>query len=500
MAERLVLRADQERMVRDVRHAFGSGAKAVLLVAPTGAGKTVVFSYAAHAALNKNQRVLILVHRRRLIRQTSRTLERFGVPHGVIAAGISPDWHQPVQVASVQTMASRLAKITWRPTFVIIDEAHHTTPNTAWGRVMAHCQAEPSPALVLGVTATPERLDGHGLGVAVGGVFDQMVIGPSVMELIDLGHLSRPVVYAPPIVADISRLRTTAGEYNRKDAADAMDRPSITGDAVEHYRRLCPGAPPAIVFCSTVAHAEHVAEQFGAGGFRAESVSGSKKDEENERILNGLGDGTYQVVASCDLISEGTDIPVVAAAILLSPTQSVAKYLQQVGRALRTYPGKTHATILDHVGSWARHGLPDSMREWDLNAAKRKRKKKVDDDKLKIRQCEKCYTVHEFAPICPACGFVYEVKRAEIEVVAGELEEVTEDRAQELIAGGQKVARSYDELKALGKLRGYKPGWARFVWQARKDKAQHKAERASEPKAPQRPGAFPAFTQREQAQ
>ena len=160
------LRNYQNGIVADVRQAYGHGYRAPLLVAPTGSGKTVLFSYIAWQAAMKERRTLILVHRQELLSQTSRTLGRFEVEHGLIAPGATLT-EDLVQVASVQTLVRRLDRLTWTPTLIVVDEAHHTTADTGHGRILAHYDG----ARVMGVTATPERLDGKGLGVAAGHVF-----------------------------------------------------------------------------------------------------------------------------------------------------------------------------------------------------------------------------------------------------------------------------------------------------------------------------------------
>lgn len=197
---------------------------------------TVVFCYITENAAKKSNRVLILVHRQELIRQTSTSLSDIGVPHGIIAPGFTPTWDM-VQVASVQTLVRRLHKI-HPPQLIISDECHHANAGT-WRKIFEHF----NKASILGVTATPCRLDGSGLGRASGGFFDDMVKGPSVAELIDRGFLARPRIYAPPIGADLANLRKKYGEFVGADVVAAMDKPVITGSAVEHYRKLASGVP-----------------------------------------------------------------------------------------------------------------------------------------------------------------------------------------------------------------------------------------------------------------
>lgn len=456
------LRPYQQEAVDSVRAALVAGRKAPLLVAPTGAGKTVMFSHITEGAMRKGKRVTVLVHRQELLDQTSRALTGLGVPHGLIAAGRTGDPRQPVQVAGVQTLVRRMANTT-PPDLLIIDEAHHAAAGS-WRQIV---QAFPK-ARVLGVTATPERLDGKGLG----DVFDDLIRGPEVADLIAAGFLSRPVYYAPS-TADLGSVRTTAGDFNRADAEKAVDKPTITGDAVSHYTRLCSGVP-AIAFCASIRHAEHVAADFRAAGFRWAVLDGTMTPEARRQAVADLGSGKIHGLASCDIVSEGFDLPVVTAAILLRPTKSLSLYLQQVGRVLRTHPSKTHAIILDHVGNVLRHGLAEEVRDWSLEGAKaRKRSKKPDEVDVKNRQCPACYAVHATGPECPLCGHVYKVAERAPKQVDGELRELSADQLASLANRRmQGRARSLADLIEIGKARGYKnpAAWAGHILHARHGK------------------------------
>jgi DNA repair protein RadD len=458
------LRDYQQNTIEGIRSEYKSGAKRVLAVLPTGAGKTVVFSHVTATTVSRGKRVLILVHRIELLRQTSNKLTDFGVSHGLINPKYSPKYYESVQVASVQTLINRLDRIQ-EPDLIIIDEAHHAVAGS-WKTVL---EQFPS-SLVLGVTATPIRGDGKGLGIESGGVFDSLVVGPQINELIDMGHLCRPIIYAPKTAVDLTGLKVVRGDYDKKQVEELMDKPTITGDAVAHYRRLCSGTP-AVAFCASIKHAEHVAEEFRAAGYRAYAVDGSTDDETRAKILDGLGNGSVDLVASCDIISEGTDIPAIGCAILLRPTQSTGLFMQQTGRALRTIDGKSSAYILDHVGNCLRHGLPDEPREWSLNGEQKKRGKSAQEKSIRIEQCPKCYHVHAPSPQCPMCLYVYETKIKEIEQVDGELTEVTaEQRAQISRQRAQEIAqaRTLDDLKRIERERGYKRGWAFHMFNNRK--------------------------------
>lgn len=465
------LRPYQTDGVNGIRKAYLDKRRAPIYVLPTGGGKTVVFCYIAANSATRGKRVMILVHRVELTRQTSAKLASEGVAHGVIQSGFTPNPHAHVQVASVQTLVKRLDKIKFPPDLIIVDEAHHATAGSWMKIINAFPQAR-----ILGVTATPERGDGVGLGIQAGGIFDDLIMGPTVSELIRGGFLVKPVVYAPSERLDLSGLHTRAGDYVKDELQAIMDKPTITGSAVEHYRRLCSG-DPAVAFCVSILHAKHVAEEFRQAGYRAASADGTMKDEDRTRVLNGLANGQVQVLTTCDLISEGTDIPAIACAILLRPTQSTGLFLQQVGRALRPAPGKTQAIILDHVGNVLMHGLPDEDREWSLDGREKKKKRRPDDPPPeRAKQCPSCFRVHEPGPSCPYCGHIYTVdSKPDIEQTEGELRLITE---QEEIAIKRNrahevgKARTLEDLQAIGKKRGYKPGWARFIWDARQKKAE----------------------------
>lgn len=467
------LRPYQEKGVAGIRAAFAGKplaeiihrvghagpAKSCLYVLPTGGGKTFSFAYITEQASAKGNRVLIVAHRKELIRQASLSLAALGVYHQVIApddkvAAIRRShiekYNQPflrsgamVAVGSVQTIPRRKGWIeNFDPALLVVDEAHHSVAGQ-WRNII---EALPR-SKVLGVTATPCRTDGQGLG----DIYETMVIGPTMRELIEMGNLCPPRIFCPPSHVDLSNVHMSGGDYNAKDLADALDRPKITGDAVSHYRKLTPGKP-AIVFCSSVKHAEHVAAQFNEDGWKFEVVTGDMDDADRDRAISGLATGRINGIVTVDVVSEGTDIPVAEVAILLRPTQSEGLYLQQVGRVLRPAQGKDFGWILDHVGNVKEHGLPHSDREWSLDAEKRSKRKSESGPRVLI--CPMCYLPHEPQPTCPGCGYKYDPKvlkpltQSDDELVEMGAEETEMLRMQQRRAQAQ--ARDLASLKAAG--------------------------------------------------
>lgn len=462
------LRPYQAIDVAGIRSEYARGARAVLYVAPTGSGKTVTFSYIASEMARKNKRCWILVHRQELLNQTSRALTAFGVDHGLISPQYTMDPRAPLQVASVQTLVRRLDKVQ-APDLIILDEAHHAISPT-WRSLIDACPA----SKLLGVTATPERLDSRGLGE----VFQAMVIGPTVADLTRDGYLAPAVAFVPPQLLDMTGVTKRAGDYAKDEMAKRVDEPTITGDSIAHYQRICAGQP-AIAFCASVMHAEHVAAQFRDAGFYSASVDGSMDDRQRKRLIDSLGQvGGVQVLTSCDLVSEGLDVPAVAAAILLRPTASLALARQQIGRALRPAPGKRRAVILDHVGNILRHGLPTEEIAWSLEGGAAK-KRGESEKALRLRQCPRCYMTHAPGPRCPECGHVYEIEGRSVKQVEGDLVELEISEMRDKAARQLEVQRAetLGDLIAIGKRRGYaKPYyWATRVLHGRRAKQRASA-------------------------
>ena len=440
------LRPYQQQLITDIRLQYQLGHKSVLAVLPTGGGKTVCFSYIAEQAAKKGNRVLVLVHRQELLDQASRAMT---VPHGRISAGKAMDLSHAVQVASVQTVARRLHLLP-RDFFqlLVVDEAHHTTAGT-WSKTIEHF----SQAKLLGVTATPIRGDGRGLGEH----YQSMVEGPTAQQLTDEGFLAAAKVLAPPGF-DADGLRKRMGDFDAKQAEQRVG--TIMGDCLGHYRKYLSGQT-AIAFCCSVAHAEAVAHLFQSAGIAAASIDGTMDAATRRELLQRLGVGDLKVLTSCALIGEGVDVPSVGGCILLRPTASVGLHLQMIGRCLRPQPGKT-AVVLDHVGNTLRLGHHLEDRDWTLDGL-RKRDREASPS---VKVCPQCFSTSiSTAQVCRDCGHVFAPpERRELRQVEGELQEIAVTKRRQ-----QGSAQSLQDLIALGHSRGYKNAvaWAKHVMYAR---------------------------------
>lgn len=453
MIEVLTLRPMQLAWIDAISAQYRAGIRRVCGVAVTGFGKTVCFVEITNRTMQRHRRVLIVAHRIEIVQQIGRALERMRVPFGWVT-GKQSNYSAGVLVGMVQTVSKRLDKI-GQIDLIVVDEAHHATAGT-YRKLTEHWPN----AWVLGVTASPARTDGQGLGDC----FDSLVIGPEMRELIEQRFLADYTYFEPPSAVDLRGVKTRGGDYDREALSKVVDKPSIVGDVIEHYRRHLDGRP-AIAFCASVAHAEHVAEAFRQAGYQAASVDGATDTLVRADRIAAIGDGRLHVLTSCDVISEGTDIPAVAGALLLRPTQSLIIHLQQCGRVLRAKADGSKAIILDHVGNRARHGLPDDPRDWSLEG-----KQKSGQKAATILTCPHCWAVFRPAPACPACGEMLVAQatpRGEIEQTAGDLQEVKRDAKK---AEAERIAKMKADVKSVFALDDKKKARQRFEQIARANK------------------------------
>lgn len=426
-----------------------------LLVAPTGAGKTVI---AAEMIRRARGPVLFLAHRRELISQASRKLFDQGVDFGIIQAGSNARPGQRVQVASVQTLWSRAMRSTVMDLppadLVIVDEAHRGRART-YRKILDSYPA----ATIMGLTATPCRGDGRGLG----SVFDGLVECPSVRELIGLGFLVPTRVYAPSR-PDLTGVRTAQGDYVATQLAERMDKAQLVGDIVEHWHKLAERRK-TVVFASSVAHSVHLRDEFRRAGVWAEHIDGSTPVDERDQILQRLAEGEIEVVTNFGVLTEGWDCPAASCCVLARPTKHLGLYRQMAGRVLRPFEDKADALILDHAGAVFTHGFVEDDIQWTLAEDRRAENRAIGGRRgvtgRDLATCPECAAVRWSGQPCASCGWRPRPKPRSVDVADGELAQVERDRrikANQPTAGDKRIFHC--QLLYIGRERGYKDGWA----------------------------------------
>ncbi len=408
---RPVLRGYQIGGVDRTRDAFRRVHR-VVLVMPTGAGKTVAAGSVIASAVEKGGRVLFLAHRKELIDQASAKLTQFGVDHGVIKAGVVADLGKAVQVASVQTLVRRLGALTGEPsavdreigfvpahlmpfTLIVVDECHHVIASTYQQILGAWPHAR-----VLGLTATPYRID----GAALGDCFEDLVIGATVPELIGGGHLVRTRTFAPPPPEALKAVHVRAGEFQAGEAAAVLDRIGPIQEITRTWEARAAGRL-TVGFGCTVEHCEHLAEAFRARGHAAAAVDGTMGESERSDILGSLRAGVVRVVFNVALLTEGFDLPDLSCLIEARPTKSRCFWRQMCGRIVRPAPGKDDGLILDHAANGHRFGVPDAADHYSLQDEEKGTRARSSEP----TQASACPACHRLLPVpapdaCPSCG------------------------------------------------------------------------------------------------
>jgi DNA repair protein RadD len=452
----ITLHQFQQDAVAEIERHISEGRRRILLVCPTGGGKTVIASDLIRRVVAKYQRALFLAHRREIILQTSAKLIANDVRHGIIMGGVDPRPMEAVQVASIDTLHVRGVRsdaMDLPPAdLVVFDEAHR-----ARGRTREHLISLYPHAVLLGMTATPCRGDGRGLGI----IFEVMVECPQVAELISGGFLVKSRVYAP-IDPDLKGVKTQQGDYVVSQLAGRMNTEALVGDIVTHWHKYGE-TRPTVAFGVDVAHSVHIRDEFLRAGVRAEHLDGTTPIDEREAILAQLATGETKVVSNCMVLTEGWDCPPVGCCILARPTKQMGLFRQMIGRVLRPSDGKLDAIILDHSGAVWNHGLPEDYVAWTLDVDRRAEnlahKKRQAGEEPKLRECPKCHAIM-VKPPCANCGWQPQPKAREIEFEDGELGLVLGGKSRGERMRPDQQLQFYRELRGFARERGMKDGWA----------------------------------------
>lgn len=397
----------------------------VFMQLPTGGGKTAIVAEMIKSASERGWNTWAIVPRNELLKQMSDTLLSVGVKHGIISPGRYESAAFDVHVASKDTIVSRLKRgdIRKPPQFAIIDEAHialdgycsifdqfrfPNCPRYELGGV-------PAPNKLLGISATPERLDGRGLSE----LYETLVLGPTIPELIEQGYLSDCEYFCPPIQG-LDKVHRKGTEYDEAELDELLKARKVYGSAIEHYRRHADGKP-ALVFCRSVKAAAETAQRFCDAGYRFENIDGTMTDTRRSALISGLKSGELDGLTSCELITYGLDVPRVECVIMLRPTLSRTLYMQMLGRGLRPWIGKPHLIVLDHVGNLQEHKHPFTPHVWNFDG--REKRKRNRDESVIARLCPALDFLYCSRPSCAWCQHAPEGKdpRRKLEEINADL-------------------------------------------------------------------------------
>ena len=397
-----MLRQYQQNVIKDVYSLYKKGIKSVLVYAPTGSGKTFIASQIIADALNKGRKVLFLVHRTRLIEQTIKTLrEKYSISQfdiGVISPEYSPAYHCPIQIAMVQTIARR--QLPSDIGLVIVDEAHTLAYFEVYSRIVNHYSGGVlacSNCFFLGLSASPWRTKAK---EGFCQYFQAIVRAPYPAELIREKHLASARHFGWGGLIDYRKLDSANGDFTSV-SLELVCNSEYNAIVVDKFKDLCPNRK-TIAFCASVKQAEDLAKKFNQLNIISEVIKAETDNSERNAIYNRFKHGITQMLVSVSVLCEGFDEPSCDAAIIARPTKSKALWVQMCGRALRIFPGKENAYLLDFGDNTKRFGLSTEGYQTPLCPVFKK------NHEMPVKECPNCAAVLPiFAQICPHCGFEF---------------------------------------------------------------------------------------------
>lgn len=468
---------DQRELVERVRAAMRTH-KSVLLQSPTGSGKSRMGASIAQSALMRGKSVGFNVPMKELRKQISNDFTEHGLDHSFVASGFKYNPFAQCFVTTTGTLSRRLETAP-KLDLLLLDETHNG--GDGLNRVIEHYKAQ--GAYIIGLSATPERLDGKGLDLW----YDEMIMGQSIKYLIEQGRLSDYDLYAPS-KPDLSALRMSGTDYRKEDVAGFMESNSVLiGDAVKHYKQLAMGRRN-VTYCASIKHSKMTCQMFNDAGIPSAHIDGEMNDEERTKIIKAFARREILNITNADLLLYGFDLAAASGdrkAVIetisdLKPTMSKAMQFQKNGRALRAKPDGSRAVIMDHASNAfnpdgsVKHGLPCAEQQWQWRGREKKRGGEAEKT-IPVRQCPTCFMCHRPTPQCPACGHVYEINSRVLEQVDGELLHIDKDALRDVKKAERQLqgrAESLADLVALGKRKGYSNphAWARKVMEGRSKK------------------------------
>lgn len=354
MSDNIQIREYQKDIINQVFTKLKTNRR-IMVQAPTGSGKTFIIAQLNKMFIAQNKRVWVLVHRKELIEQIKNSLEKIGLYPSVIQSDYKYYSKYLIQIASVQTIVNRLDNVE-DPDIIICDEAHHSPANT-----YRKIYDEYPNSKIIGLTATPVRTNGEGFE----DLFDDLILGPPVKNLISLGYLCKTKVYSRKYI-DISQVKKSYGDFDDNELFEMLNHRKTYGDIVNTYKKYANGKK-AVVFAINIEHSKRIVKNYNLAGIPAAHIDSNTNKEERDLIINDFRIGKILILSNVNIITEGFDVPDCECVQLVRPTMSLSLYMQMVGRGMRSHKDKEYVIILDHSDCVALHGFPDKNRLWTLS-------------------------------------------------------------------------------------------------------------------------------------
>lgn len=418
------LRDYQAAAVQSVYDWFAAGKGNPLIVAPTGAGKSVILSEFCRRALADYPatRIIVAQHVKELVQQNFAATLRLwpAAPVGIYSAGLGSRQMRQITFAGIQSVATKAAQFGFVD-MLIVDEAHllPRRSDTQYQTFIAGLR-EANPALkVIGLTATPFRLDSGRLDRGHGAIFDGIAYDIPIPMLVKRGYLAPLISKKPGQVFDTSGLHTRAGDYIEAELSARFDTAAVTKAAVQEIVAAGQDRRSWLLFCISVEHAAHVRDEVRSHGISAEMVTGATPADERARILAAFKAGRIRALTNVNVLTTGFDAPQTDLLAFLRPTQSLGLYMQMAGRAMRVADGKANGLVLDFAGNVTRHGPVDAIAVSDAGG----KSGKSENGEANLATAKTCPECQELCSIaareCPDCGFIFPEPPAKIERQAG---------------------------------------------------------------------------------
>jgi superfamily II DNA or RNA helicase len=388
------LRPYQQRLINDLYRALNQGVQRVALIMGTGGGKTLCAAKIVDDAVKAGKRVMFVVHLDVLVGQTADKMGDFGFPIGFIKAGWEENPEAPLQICSIQTLERRDWWKDYPADVILFDEAHITVVSQIGKQIMYETHPH---AIVIGMTATPNRLGQEQLGDHLEG----FVASPVPSEIQEMGFLAPMRYFVPAERPDLTSVEIVNGDYEPAQLKNACDKPELVARIVEDWFTHAYNLR-TIAFCVDVDHAQKVAYAFWKRGIKSACVTGDTPIKDRQRMYEALDQGEYKILTSVNVVSIGFDVPSVECGLLLRPTESWALHMQQIGRVMRISPqtGKEFGIILDQAGNISRLGKPEDIKEYTLPVSKEKGTKPAPK-----KECPICGKVHNTFVVDCECGY-----------------------------------------------------------------------------------------------